>query len=130
MKRQWEVYATDATRDITFLVISSDEVNELFSYVTVVPVVTRAEGREVYPIEAVLPVSFASSTAGRHVGNAEAVPEGHSERDRGGQDGSSVALVHQIRTLKANRLTDRRGAVDDEDARTAVRAAMTAYFGL
>ncbi len=108
MKRQWDVYATDATRDIAFLVISSDEVNALFPYVTVVPVAVRAEGREVYPIEAVLPDVFTSGTTA----------------------GSSIALIHQIRTLKTDHLTHRRGSVDNEDVRSAVRNAMTAYFAL
>ena len=110
MKRQWNVYATDSARDIAFLVVSADVVNTLFPYVTVVPVVARAEGRQIYPIEAVLPDSFSSDTD-----TAAA---------------SSVVLVHQIRTLKADRLADHRGSVDDESVRNAVRDAMTAYFGL
>jgi hypothetical protein len=43
--------------------------------------------------------------------------------------GDRVAMVHQIRTLRADRLTIRRDIVDDEVSRTAVKEAMAAYFG-
>jgi len=101
MKRQWELYAPDSKGAVSFLVVSSDAVNDLFPYVTVIPVVPRAPEREVYPIEAVVP----------------------------GVRGASVALVHQIRTLRSDRLTERRGVVEDEAVRHAVREAMSAYFG-
>lgn len=126
MKKQWEMYATDAMRNTTVLVISSDVVNELFPYVTVIPVVPWDAGREVYPIEALVPGVF-SSGAGAAAGD---VAGGAGGSVAGGGRGSSVALVHQIRTLKADRLTERRGAVEDENARRGVREAMIAYFGL
>ncbi|MDA3951224.1 MAG: type II toxin-antitoxin system PemK/MazF family toxin [Spirochaeta sp.] len=126
MKKQWEMYATDAMRNTTVLVISSDVVNELFPYVTVIPVVPWEDGREVYPIEALVPGVF-SSGAGAAAGD---VAGGAGGPAAGGVGGSSVALVHQIRTLKADRLTERRGAVEDEAARRGVREAMIAYFGL
>lgn len=107
MRDQWSVYATDPAGEIAFLVVSSDEVNTAFPYVTVVPVVPLEEGRQVYPIEAVVPGGFSPGAAV-----------------------SSVALVHQIRTLKADRLTVHRGTVSDESVRSAVREAMIAFFGL
>lgn len=107
MRQQWNVYATDPAGDIAFLVVSSDDVNTVFPYVTVVPVVPLKEGRQVYPIEAVLPDSFSAGSAV-----------------------ASVALVHQIRTIKADGLTDPRGTVNDEAVRSAVREAMIAFFGL
>jgi mRNA-degrading endonuclease toxin of MazEF toxin-antitoxin module len=116
MIRQWDVYASDSTRDISFLVVSSDVVNEALPSVSVVPVIPRGDRREVYPIEAVLPERYTSGPAvGRRDGDAR---------------GSSVVLVHQIRTLPADRLTDHRGTVEDDSVRRAVRAAMTAYFDL
>ena len=107
MRQQWNVYATDPEGEIAFLVVSSDEVNTVFPYVTVVPVVPLEEGRQVYPIEAVLPDGFSARAAV-----------------------ASVALIHQIRTLKADRLTDHRGAVNDEAVQSTVREAMIAFFGL
>ncbi|MDA3949542.1 MAG: type II toxin-antitoxin system PemK/MazF family toxin [Spirochaeta sp.] len=101
MKRQWEIYAIDEVSRVSFLVVSSDAVNAVFPYVSVVPVVRKGDGRErereVYPVEALL--------------------------------GDRVAMVHQIRTLRADRLTIRRDIVDDEVSRTAVKEAMAAYFG-
>lgn len=98
MKRQWEIYSIDAGSSVSFLVVSSDAVNEVFPYVTVVPLVGRDVGeRQVYPVEALVD-------------------------DR-------VAMVHQIRTIRGDRLAFRRGDVDDDTTRLAVRDAMIALFG-
>lgn len=98
MKRQWEIYSIDAGSSVSFLVVSSDAVNEVFAYVTVVPLVGRDDGaRQVYPVEALVD-------------------------DR-------VAMVHQIRTIRGDRLAIHRGTVDDEKVRRAVRDAMFTHFG-
>lgn len=98
MKRQWEIYSIEVNSPVSFLVVSSDAVNEVFPYVTVVPLVVREDGeRRVYPVEALV-------------------------------DGR-IAMIHQIRTIRGDRLTIHRGNMDDEKARLAVRDAMYAHFG-
>ncbi len=62
MKKQWDIYTiaesaagsreTGRPQDVVFLVISSDAVNATFSHVTVLPLVSAGEDRDIYPNEA------------------------------------------------------------------------------
>lgn len=88
------------------LVISNDIVNEILPIVTVIPVASVKDKFKVYPTEVFLP------------SEKSALPK------------DSLAMIHQIRTISKERLTDSCGSIDDDMLRNKVNAVLTEYFDL
>ena len=88
------------------LVISVDEVNANLPIVTVLPLTSLKDGRQIYPIEAFLP------------------------KQETGLLKDSIAMAHQIRAISINRLQNKCGMIQSEPLREQVRQIMKIYFGL
>jgi len=88
------------------LVISSEAVNSVLPVVTVIPLTTAKQGRQIYPTEALLP------------GTESGLPK------------DSVAMAHQIRSLSKQRLREQCGGIVKEETKENVREAVRLYLEL
>lgn len=104
---QWSVFGLGTQRRVMVLVISDSVINQSLEHVTVLPVVESADGREIYPNEAVCVVQV----------------------ERGGSIDGTV-LVHQVRTLRKSDLGHRIGAVVTPSYRRGILDALEVQLGV
>ena len=88
------------------LIVSDEDFNSLMPVVTVIPITSLKPGRRTYPNEAML------------------------EKGLGGLQVSSLALVHQIRTVAKERLVTKLGTVTDDAVREAIIGALKVHLNL
>ena len=88
------------------LVISSEEVNQALPIVTILSLTSVKPGRKVYSIETLLKAS------------------------ESGLPKDSIAMAYQIRAISKERLSDKIGSIDSEDARGRVRVSIKTYLDL
>ena len=111
---QWSVFVVDLDPTVgseqagrrPVLVVSREIANVALPVMTVLPVTSRGKGRRVYPNEVLLPAGTA------------------------GLDRDSVVMAHQIGAISKRRLGARLGAVEDQELRAAVRAAVRVQLDL
>jgi len=100
------VVGSEQGRTRPVVIISNGSLNEILPVVNVIPITSRKPNRRIYPNEAVLPANT------------------------GGLSLDSIPLCYQIRTLDKGRLTERFGAVDDEDARQSILGSLRFQLGI
>jgi mRNA interferase MazF len=88
------------------LIISNDMVNEILPVTTVLPISSLKPDSRVFPTEVLL------------------TPEGS------GLEKSSVAMIHQIRTVSRQRIGKKCGEIADVTVRNNIITAMREYFDL
>jgi len=112
--RRWDIYWENLNPTVgseqmgqrPVLVVSADEANAVLPIVTVVSLTSLKSGRRIYPIEATL------------------------SRQATGLPKDSVAMAHQIRSISKERLGERCGSVESEEAKDAVARAVKLYLDL
>lgn len=112
--RKWSIYLANLdpvvgseqgkTRPV--LIISEDFFNELLNVVNVIPLTTQKKGRLIYPNEVLVKSEFSS------------LPN------------TSIALVHQIRTIDKKRLIKELGRLNTEQVKDNILDAFRFQFGL
>ena len=88
------------------LIISEDFFNDLLNVVNIIPLTSHKEGRSIYPNEVLI---------GKNISN---LPN------------SSIALIHQIRTLDKKRLLKEVGNIDSKVVQEEILDAFRFQFGL
>ncbi len=88
------------------LVISLEEVNEALPIVTIISVTSLKPGREIYPIEVLLP---AKDT---------------------GLSKDSIAMAHQIRAISKERLNEKIGEIKSENIKQSIKKAIKLYLDI
>lgn len=86
------------------LVISTEEANEVLPIVTVLSLTSLKPGRNIYPIEVLLPAMVT------------------------GLPKDSIAMAHQIRAISKERLSEKCGYIESEDIRESIRKAIRIYL--
>ncbi|SEG49278.1 type II toxin-antitoxin system PemK/MazF family toxin [Algoriphagus boritolerans] len=112
--KKWSIYLANLdpvvgseqgkTRPV--LIISQDFFNELLNVVNVIPLTTQKKGRLIYPNEVLVKSEFSR------------LPN------------TSIALVHQIRTIDKKRLIKELGRLNSEQVKDNIQDAFRFQFGL
>jgi mRNA interferase MazF len=88
------------------LVVSSEEVNEALSVVTILSLTSLKQGRKIYPIEVLLTANIT------------------------GLSKDSIAMAHQIRSLSKERLIEQCGFIESHDIRNEIKATIKIYLDM
>jgi mRNA interferase MazF len=111
---QWSIFEIGITAGASepvnarrsVLVVSRETANTALPIVTVLPLATHREGRQIYPNEVLLPSRVV------------------------GLDVDTVAMAHQTATVPKRELAQPLGSIDDPEIRTAVRQAIRVQLNL
>lgn len=104
---KWNIYTFGAQSRVMALVVSSVVINKTLEHVTVLPVVERTQGRNIYAHEAACVV-----------------------QGPGGGGFEAIAMAHQIRTLRRAELGDKVGGILRAVDRRRVLDALEVQLGI
>lgn len=88
------------------LVISNEITNTAMPVVSILPITSLKQGRNVYPNETLL------------------------KKGMGGLDSDSIILAHQIRTISKQRLINRLGEISDTAIQSRINDALRVHLNL